>query len=218
MKNLDPAECWLWWQCGGNDQADSHISNLASLFCTGAEGRWCQNCQQHQRKSTSKTTGHKPLLTRDSCCVTTEMKLETEFFCSPLMPIFRDCVHPRLCIVMGPFILVHLYSPSCHHFARRCGRNSFPSCVCLAPQQDWSNLINRRLFSLFRTAVNERQSVLTPETLMIDFEVAARNAVGGIFPNTTIRRCFSTSHSVSGGKFKTAVWPQSFEKMRSSTD
>lgn len=48
----------------------------------------------------------------------------------------------------------------------------------------------RRLFSLFRTAVSERQSALTPETWMIDFEVAARNAVGWIFPNTTIRGCF----------------------------
>lgn len=31
-------------------------------------------------------------------------------------------------------------------------------------------------------------------------------------------RLFFPLHSVSGGNFKTAVWPQSFEKMRSSTD
>ena len=64
----------------------------------------------------------------------------------------------------------------------------FPLVFALLPNK--TEATYRRLFSLLRTAVNERQSALTPETWMIDFEVAARNAVGGIFPNTTIRGCF----------------------------
>ena len=48
----------------------------------------------------------------------------------------------------------------------------------------------RRFFSILKSAVNDRQSVLTPESWMIDFETAARNAWKETFPNTTIRGCF----------------------------
>ena len=48
----------------------------------------------------------------------------------------------------------------------------------------------RRFFSILKSAVNDRQSVLTPESWMIDFETAARNAWKETFPKTTIRGCF----------------------------
>lgn len=87
---------------------------------------------------------------------------------------------------MGPFIPVHLYSPSVLHADVE--GTIFPLVFSLLHNK--TSATYRRLFSLFRTAVSERQSALTPETWMIDFEVTARNAVGGIFPNTTIRGCF----------------------------
>ena len=47
-----------------------------------------------------------------------------------------------------------------------------------------------RFFELFKNAVHERQSVLTPEHWMLDFEVAAHNAVRTSFPQTSIKGCF----------------------------
>lgn len=64
----------------------------------------------------------------------------------------------------------------------------FPLVFALLPNK--TEATYRLLFSLLRTAVNERHFVLTPETWLIDFEVAARNAERGTFPNTTIRGYF----------------------------
>ena len=45
-------------------------------------------------------------------------------------------------------------------------------------------------FELLKNAVYERQPVLTPEHWMLDFEVAAHNAVRTSFPQTSIKGCF----------------------------
>ena len=85
--------------------------------------------------------------------------------------------------------------PSTSPFDQLCFLNAdvdgtiFPR-VCSSSQQDWSNLqvdLPRSEVSSDGTA---RLCNLTPESLMIDFEIAARNAVREIFPNTTVRRCF----------------------------
>ena len=54
--------------------------------------------------------------------------------------------------------------------------------------------------------MNDRQSVLTPESWIIDFETAARNAVKETFSNTTIRGCFF--HFIRGCffHFTQCVW------------
>jgi len=46
-----------------------------------------------------------------------------------------------------------------------------------------------RFFTLLKDAIQERHSVLTPETVILDFETAARNAVNLVFPMTTLRGC-----------------------------
>lgn len=84
----------------------------------------------------------------------------------------------------------------------------FPLVFALLPNK--TEATYRRLFSLLKTAVNERHSVLTPESWMIDFEVAARNAVKDNFPNTTIRGCFF--------HYTQCIWRKvlSLERMRTS--
>ena len=47
-----------------------------------------------------------------------------------------------------------------------------------------------RFFELLKNAVHERQSVLTPEHWMLDFEVAAHNAVRTSLPQTSVKGCF----------------------------
>ena len=51
----------------------------------------------------------------------------------------------------------------------------FPLVFALLPNKIEATY--RRFFSILKSAVNDRQSVLTPESWMIDFETAARNAV-----------------------------------------
>ena len=64
----------------------------------------------------------------------------------------------------------------------------FPLVFALLPNK--TEATTRRFFSILMSAENDRQSVLTPESWMIDFETAARSAVKETFPNATIRGCF----------------------------
>lgn len=65
----------------------------------------------------------------------------------------------------------------------------FPLVFCLLPNK--SELTYQRMFSLLQEAVRQRiQLELTPETVMLDFEVAARNAVRAAFPQSRLRGCY----------------------------
>ncbi|XP_062584465.1 uncharacterized protein LOC134246160 [Saccostrea cucullata] len=64
----------------------------------------------------------------------------------------------------------------------------FPLVFGLLPNK--SEATYNRFFVLLKDAVTDRQSVLTPEHWLLDFEIAARNAVQGNFPRTSIKGCF----------------------------
>ncbi|XP_062612625.1 uncharacterized protein LOC134274356, partial [Saccostrea cucullata] len=64
----------------------------------------------------------------------------------------------------------------------------FPLVFGLLPNK--SEATYNRFLVLLKDAVSDRQSVLTPENWLLDFEIAARNAVHGNFPRTSIKGCF----------------------------
>lgn len=61
----------------------------------------------------------------------------------------------------------------------------FPLVCGLLPNK--SETTYTRFFALLKDAVRDQQSVLTPEHRLLDFEIAARNAVHTNFPETTIK-------------------------------
>jgi len=65
----------------------------------------------------------------------------------------------------------------------------FPLVFVLLPNK--SEQTYRRMFTLLKDAIQrEIDSELLPETVMLDFEVAAKNAVKAVFPLCTLRGCF----------------------------
>lgn len=64
----------------------------------------------------------------------------------------------------------------------------FPLVFALLPNK--TETTYTRFFTLLRDAVLQRNLVLTPETMLMDFETAARNAFRAIFPMPMLRGCF----------------------------
>jgi len=64
----------------------------------------------------------------------------------------------------------------------------FPLVFALLPNKKEDTYV--RFFTLLRDAVLVRDSVLTPGTFLLDFEIAAWNSVNTVFPLAQIRGCF----------------------------
>lgn len=64
----------------------------------------------------------------------------------------------------------------------------FPLVYGLLPNK--SEATYNRFFGLLKDAVQDLQSVLNPEHWLLDFEVAAKNAVQRNFPRTSLKGCF----------------------------
>jgi hypothetical protein len=68
------------------------------------------------------------------------------------------------------------------------GGQLFPLVFALLPNK--TQRTHTRLFTLLKDTIDERDFVLNPETVMLDFEVAARNAITEVFPMSTLLGCF----------------------------
>ncbi|XP_056011504.1 uncharacterized protein LOC130051982 [Ostrea edulis] len=64
----------------------------------------------------------------------------------------------------------------------------FPLIYGLLPNK--SEDTYNRFFSLLKDSARRLQSLLTPESSLLDFKIAARNAVHHNFPGASIKRCF----------------------------
>lgn len=64
----------------------------------------------------------------------------------------------------------------------------FPLVFGLLPNK--SEATYNRFFGLLKDAIQDLQSVLNPEHWLLDFEVAAKNAVQRNFPGTFLKSCF----------------------------
>jgi len=65
---------------------------------------------------------------------------------------------------------------------------TFPLVFAFLPNKTERTYV--RLLTLLKEAVAERNSVFNPETFMLDFEIAARNAVMSVIPMTSLKGCF----------------------------
>jgi len=69
------------------------------------------------------------------------------------------------------------------------GGTLFPLVFALLPNKTERTYL--RLFSMLKDVVQQRiDRVFTPEIIILDFEVAARNAIHTVFPMATLRGCF----------------------------
>ena len=68
------------------------------------------------------------------------------------------------------------------------GGQLFPLVFALLPNK--TQRTYTIFFTLLKDTIAERDFVLNPETVMLDFEVAARNAVTEVFPMSTLLGCF----------------------------
>ena len=68
------------------------------------------------------------------------------------------------------------------------GGQLFPLVFALLPNK--TQRTYPRFFTLLKDTIAERDFVLNPETVMLDFEVAARNAITEVFPMSTLLGCF----------------------------
>ena len=68
------------------------------------------------------------------------------------------------------------------------GGQLFPLVFALLPNK--TQRTHTRFFTLLKDTIDERDFVLNPETVMLDFEVAVRNAITEVFPMSTLLGCF----------------------------
>ena len=68
------------------------------------------------------------------------------------------------------------------------GGQLFPLVFALLPNK--TQRTHTRFFTLLKDTIDERDFVLNPETVMLDFEVAVRNAITEEFPMSTLLGCF----------------------------
>jgi hypothetical protein len=82
----------------------------------------------------------------------------------------RSKLMPKLPTTQTPGLFTQLYS-----FHAKVDETYFPLVYALLPNKTEDTY--RRLFTMLRDATQQRNLVLTPETVMLDFEAAARNAI-----------------------------------------
>jgi len=71
---------------------------------------------------------------------------------------------------------------------------SFPLVFALLPNKTEKTYY--RFLNLLKTAITDLNLHLTPDTVMLDFEVAVRNAVTRVLPQTTVKACFFSLHTM----------------------
>ena len=93
----------------------------------------------------------------------------------------------RECLSDGTFYSCSTFFSQLYTLHAKVNGNVFPLVFGLLPNKTQDTYVC--FFELLKNAVHERQSVLTPEHWMLDFEVAAHNAVRTSFPQTSVKGC-----------------------------
>ena len=116
--------------------------------------------------------------------------METASSCSQQMPTYWNCV-PQRVFSDGTFYSCSTFFSQLYTLHAKVNGTVFPLYLdCCPTRPRTPTYMYVRFFELFKNAVHERQSVLTPEHWMLDFEVAAHNSVRTSFPQTSIKGCF----------------------------